>query len=349
MKNQALVLSLAILLFTCGCVEQQQGGSAKKAPTKKKAPVVADNKFYELKNRAIKIVRAGLADENSYVRNRAIEVTSTAGRSELMQIVSGLLRDDEVAVRYAAALAVGDMSYPGGIIAATRGLRDESVSVQMAAAYALIKLGRHKYSDILRKSAVSKDQGVRAKAVVLLGRLGDKKYLELLHKVMRDKTSSDIVKIQTAEAIANLGDETILQSKLWPLLISKHADDKVIGISAMAALGTPDAQNAILTMLMDDILEIRLFAAGQLGSLGDTSGQEIVLEYLSGKEIVLEDLRSSKFDMNQWSVANETAVAAIGQIGTEELKKFLPKLLDSRNKLIQLSAAQAVLSGGASR
>jgi HEAT repeat protein len=338
MKNQALVLSLAISLFTYGCVEQQQGGSETKAPAKKKAPVATDNKFYQLKNRAIKIVRAGLADENSYVRNRAIEVTVTAGRVELMQIVSDLLRDDEIAVRYAAGLAVGDMSYPGGIIAATRALRDESVSVQMAAAYALTKLGRHKYSDILCKSAFSKDQSVRAKAVVLLGRLGDKKYLELLHKVMRDKTSSDIVKIQAAEAIANLGDETILQSKLWPLLISKHADDKVIGIGAMAALGTPDARNAILTMLMDDIGEIRLFAAGQLGRLGDTSGQEIVLKYLL----------SPQFDVNQWSVANESAVAAVGEIGTDEMKKFLPKLLDSRNKLIQLSAAQAVLSGGAS-
>ena len=330
MKNQALVLSLVILFFSCGCVEQQQSGGEKKA---------AADKFYELRNRAIKIVRAGLADENSYVRNRAIEVTSTAGRSELMQIVCGLLRDDEVAVRYAAALAVGDMSYPGGIMAATRGLRDKSVSVQMAAAYALIKLGKNRYSGILCKSATSSDQGVRAKAVVLLGRLGDKTHLELLHKVMRDKTSSDIVKIQTAEAIANLGDETILQSKLWPLLISKHADDKVIGIGAMAALGTPDAQNAILTMLMDDIQEIRLFAAGQLGSLGDTSGEEIVLKYLLSPE----------FDVNQWSVANESAVAAVRQIGTGELKKFLPKLLDSRNKLIQLSAAQAVLTSGAPR
>ena len=180
---------------------------------------------------------------------------------------------------------------------------------------------------------------MRAKAVVLLGRLGDKRHLELLHKVMRDKTSSDIVKIQAAEAIAKLGDETILQSKLWPLLISKHADDKVIGIGAMAALGTPDAQNAILTMLMDDIQEIRLFAAGQLGSLGDTSGEEIVLKYLLSPE----------FDVNQWSVANESAVAAVRQIGTGELKKFLPKLLDSRNKLIQLTAAQVVLSSGAPR
>ena len=333
MKNQILLLSLVILLFSCGCVEQQQGGG------KQKPPAATGSNFYELKNRSIKIVRAGLADENSYVRNRAIEVTSTAGRSELMQIVSGLLMDDEVAVRYAAALAVGDMSYPGGIIVATRALRDESASVRMAAAYALIKLGRRKYSDILYKAATGNDQDMRAKAVVLLGRLGDKKHLELLHKVMRDKASSDIVKIQAAEAIANLGDGTIFQSKLWPLLISKHADDKVIGISAMAALGTPEAQNAILTMLMDDIPEIRLFAAGQLGSLGNTSGQGIVLRYLS----------SPQFDMNRWSVANESAVAAIGQIGTDELKKFLPKLLDSRNKLIQLSAAQAVLSGGESR
>jgi hypothetical protein len=46
---------------------------------------------------------------------------------------------------------------------------------------------------------------------------------------------------------------------------------------------------------------------------------------------------------DEWSVAGDTAVAAIGQIGTDALAKFLPVFIDSRNKLIRLSAAQSVL------
>jgi HEAT repeat protein len=326
MKKLTLILILVVLLFPCGCIEQQ-------SPSWGKAPASGGNGSYELRNRAIKIVRAALADKNSHMRNRAIEVTSTTGRGELMPIVADLLIDDKPAVRYAAALAVGDMAYTGGTVGAMRAIRSQEVSVQMAAAYALVKLGRGKYSDILSKSAISKDQDIQATAVVLLGRLGDKKHLNLLYELMRDENSSYLVKIQAAEAIANLGDDRILHSKLWPLLISKHADDKIIGIGAMAALGAPDAKNAIMTMLMDEMLEIRLYAAGQLGKLGDVSGTEHVLEYL----------HDPQFDMDQWSVANETAVIAIGQIGAEELKKFLPKLLDSRNKLMQLDAAMSVL------
>jgi len=336
MKKLALILMLEILLFPCGCIEKQAPGPGKTSVVKAKAkakPKAKSNESFEVRNRAVKILRAGLSDENSHVRNRAIEVVSTTRRGELMQIVANLLRDDKSAVRYAAALAIGDMNYPGGVIGAMRALRNEEVGVQMAAAYALIKLGRGKYSDILSKAAVSEDKNMQSRAVMLLGRLEDKKHLNLLYKIMRDDSSTYVLKIQVVEAIAKIGDDRILDGKLRPLLISKYADDKVIGIGAMAALGTTDAKNAILTMLTDDILEIRLFAAGQLGKLGDTTGADQVLEYLS----------SSQFDVDQWSVANETAVVAIGQIGTKELKKFLPKLLDSRNKLIQLDAAMSVL------
>ena len=315
---------LTVLLLTSGCIESQSVSDISGAD---------DKEAYALKNRAISIIRAGLADENSYVRRPSIEVAVTTERKELAPIIADLLTDDKLAVRYAAALALGDMKYTAGTMRLKRLLRDADPAAQMSAAYALTKLGNRQYSDMLRKAALSEDQTIRAKAVVLLGWLGDKRHLELLDQVLSNEDSSDTVKIQIAEAMANLGDRKILRTKLWPLLISKYGEDKLIGIGAMAALGTMEAKNAILTMLLDDILVVRLFAAGQLGRLGDTSGQEIVLEYLN----------SSQFDMSEWSVANETAVTAIGRIGTEPLKKFLPKLLNSRNKLIQLSAAQSVL------
>lgn len=286
-----------------------------------------------LQNRAIEIVRDGLADENAFVRDRAIKVVSVAGTSQLMRTVTQLLKDDVVVVRFAAAEAIGDVRYSAAEFGLRRLLSDRNDNIKIAAAYALTRLGKGNYSDIIRRLTKSKDQTVRANAAMLLGKLGNKKDIELLYEVIRDSDSRDWVGIETVKAIAKLGDEKIYRSKCWPLLISKYADDRIMGVKAMGELGTTDAKNAIKTMLYDDIMEVRLYAAGQLGRLGDTAGEVEVLTYLN------EQLGGA----DEWSVANETAVTAIGQIGTDELVRFLPRFMNSRNNLIRLSGAQSVL------
>ena len=109
----------------------------------------------------------------------------------------------------------------------------------------------------------SSDQQVRANAAFLLGKTGDKSALPLLYEAIRDEASDDRVRLNSVEAIARLGDERIYQ-KLWAMLISAYADDRVCGIRAMGALGNSQARDAILTMLKDDLAEVRLVAAEQL-------------------------------------------------------------------------------------
>jgi HEAT repeat protein len=286
-----------------------------------------------LKARAIEIVRDGLAGENAFVRDRAIKVVSLTGTNQLMRTVTQLLNDDVVVVRFAAAEAIGDVRYAAGEYGLRRLLSDRNDNIKIAAAYALTRLGKGDFSGIIRRLTKSKDQTVRANAAMLLGKLGNKKDIKLLYEVISDSDSRDWVKIETVKAIARLGDEKIYRSKCWPLLISKYADDRIMGVKAMGELGTTDAKNAIKTMLYDDIMEVRLYAAGQLGQLGDTAGEVEVLTYLN------EQLGGA----DEWSVANETAVTAIGQIGTNELVRFLPRFMNSRNKLIRLSGAQSAL------
>jgi HEAT repeat protein len=286
-----------------------------------------------LKERASKIVRDGLGDENSYVRDRAIDVVSITGRKEFMPTVRQLLKDDIVVVRFSAAKTMGDMGYAAGEHTLRRLLNDKDENVKLAAAYSLTKLGKGNFSDVIRRAAMSKDETIRANAVMLLGKLGNKKDVKLLYRILNDSNSTDKVRIRAVEAIATLGDEKVYRSKLWPLLISKYADDRVMGIKAMAALKSTDAKNAIQTMLYDEVVEVRLYAAEELGRLGDRSGEGEVLGHL---------MKISR-NPDEWSVANDTAVMAIGQIGGSSLSRFLPEFLASRNELIQLSAAQSVL------
>lgn len=106
----------------------------------------------------------------------------------------------------------------------------------------------------------------------------------------------------------------------------------------MGALGTEQARNAIITMLDDGVVEVRLTAAEQLGKLHNTSGQMKVLEVL-GKDLS----SSSELETGEPSRVKVLAALAIGEIGSEPLLKYLPRLLDDKSRMVQVAAAKAVL------
>jgi len=287
-----------------------------------------------LKPQAMRIIREGLADNNPRVRTNAIEVVASTKTITLMPLVQLLLKDDFVPVRFAAALAVGDVQYRLAERQVRALLQDEDENVRIAAAYALGRLGYPENFEIIRKAAASSDQTVRANAVVLLGKTGDKNNLNLLYWALRDRDSDDRVRLQAVEAIARLGDEQIFP-KLWAMLISAYADDRVMGVKAVGALGTEKAKDVLITKLDDDVLEIRLAAAEQLGMLGNTAGEQEVLKVFSEK--LTADLdKQSRERVHIWTAL------AIGRIGTARLVKFLPQLLKDESKFVRVAAAKAV-------
>ena len=280
------------------------------------------------------VIRDGLADERPEVRANAIEVVAATKRVKLMPKVQRLLKDDYVPVRFLAALAVGDLEY--GLASGEIGqlLGDGDENVRISAAYAMAKLGSPDKLEVIRKAIVSNDQQVRANSALLLGKSGDKGALKFLYWALRHEDSDDKVRFQAAEAIARLGDERIYP-KLWAMLISAYHDDRVFGVRAMGTLGTSDAKNALLTMLDDDILEVRLAAAEQLGSLGDNVGEAEVLDVFRKNMLAGQ----GKDDAERIKVL--TALA-IGQICTEPVREFLPGLLQDESKFVRLAAAKAV-------
>jgi HEAT repeat protein len=326
MKYACFITAILSLVFLAGCDES--------ISTKPPAANV-----HNLRQRALGIIRAGLKDENGLVRSHAIEVVSVTRTEEFMPTVAVLLSDQSVAVRFAAAVAIGDLSYSPAAGAVKRLLNESNENTKMASAYALAKLGKTEYSNIIRSFLKSKDQTVRANSALLLGKIGDRNDIPLLYQTLQDPYSLDKVKIQSIESIARLGDKNIYRGKLWALLISKQADDRVMGVRAMGALGTFEAKNAIATILGndalegDDVLEVRLCAAEELGRLGDTTGASEILNYFTEKSP----------NLDRASVANIIATMAIGRLGGPSLTRFLPRLMQSKSKEVQLSAAQSVL------
>ena len=319
-----LLLFTFYFLFVLGCNESLWTGLN-----------LSDSALVEgLMPKATQIIREGLADEDPRIRVNAVEVVAATERIKLLPKVRRLLKDEFVPVRFAAALAVGDIEYHLAKNEVGQLLRDQDENVRIAAAYAMGKLGSAKSFELLGKMITSDDQTVRANAALLLGKSGDKKSLKLLYWALQHKDSADKVIFQSVEAAAMLGDKRIYP-RLWTMLISTRADDRVMGIKAMGALGTTEAKNALVTMLGDGVLEVRLAAGEQLGVLEDTTGEPVVLDVFTKK-------LTSGLDREGIERVNVLTALAIGGIGTPALAKFLPQLLENESRLVRIAAAKAV-------
>jgi len=329
-KCTRLIVTYAIMtyaIFAFGCNKPPQMQTTVPRP----GTVSVDTLIPE----ATRIVREGLADENPLIRVNAIEAVAVTRQIRLMPKVRRLLKDEFVPVRFVAALAVGDLEYSLAESSVAQLLKDENENVRIAAAYARARLGSPDSLKLFRSAIASNDQTVRANAALLLGKSGDKS--DLTRKALwwtLSRDSDDKVIFQAAEAIAMLGDERIIP-RVWTMLISKYADVRVIGIRAMGALGTREAKNALITMLDDDILEVRLAAAEQLGMLKDTIGEPEVLD-------VFTKNLTAGLNKKALERVNVRTALAIGRIGTPRLIKFLPRFLKDESKPVRIAAAMAV-------
>jgi len=284
---------------------------------------------------ARQIVLDGLAHPDPRIRSNAIEVIATTGEAQMMPRAQSLLQDPAVPVRFLAALAVGDLQYnlakdDVGVL-----LNDQDQNVRLAAAYALMRLGQPAYFQVIRDAVASEDQTVRANAALLLGKSGQQEALRYLYWILQRKDSADKVLLQTVESIAMLKDARIYP-KLWTQLISAYADDRIVGIRGMGALGTEEAKSAIVTLLDDAVLEVRLAAAAQLGKLGQTIGEREVQAVISKNLLANMDPTSAE-RVRVWTAL------AIGEIGTSSLLRHLPDMLQDQSNSVRLAAAKGVL------
>jgi HEAT repeat protein len=319
-----------VLLFACwavlipGCQDS----------TPSLSPDDQVTKVSSLEQEAIQVIQQALVDQAAVARVNAIEVVGITGRIDLMPQVQQLLQDPFVPVRYAACLAVGDLRYTPAQRLVYPLLEDRDSNVIIAASYAMGRLGATQYLEVIRKAIEDKNQEVRSNAAFLLGKIGDRGALRLLKWAQEDKNSSDKARFQALEARARLGDEDVLQ-RLWAIVFSAYADDRVVGIRALGALGTRKAREIIMTKLDDPILEVRLVAAEQLGLLGDKTGEPEVLA-------VIQKNQTAGMDQIGRERVHVLLALAIGHIGTPSLTKYLPLLLKNESKFVRIAAAKAV-------
>jgi HEAT repeat protein len=311
------------------------GGCEPRAPSQTASNAFASADDTNAQVRAYQILTDALADADPQVRANAIEAIATARAVRLMPQVQRLLSDQTVPVRFAATLAVGDLEYALARNDVARLLIEENPNVKIAAAYAMIRLGQPEYYNAVCRELANTDQTVRANAALVVGKCGRQEGLRFLWWVLRREDSADKVTLQATESIAMLKDPRIFKP-VWSQLISAYADDRVLGIRAMGALGTDEAKNTLVTMLDDKVPEVRLAAAEQLGRLGEPIGESIVAQIFEKNLLIGVDAQGQER-------MKVFAALAIGEIGTLPLTKYLPQLLQDPSKSVRLAAAKAVL------
>jgi HEAT repeat protein len=286
-------------------------------------------------SQASQVILDGLADPDPQIRANSVEVVATTKQLRFMPRLQKLLHDEAVPVRFLAIMTVGDLEYSLARNEVGPSLNDPNPNIKMVAAYTMMKLGDMKFYKVFRDQVTSEDQTVRANAALLLGKTNQKDAIRFLYWALQRPDSADKVVLQALESIAAQHDERIYP-KLWSRLISAYADDRLLGIRAMGALGTEQAKNAIITMLDDNIVEVRLAAAEALGRLGEPIGEAKVAEVFD------KNLLADMDPEGQYRVKVLTALA-IGEIGSESLSKHLPQLLRDPSVPVRLAAAKAVL------
>jgi HEAT repeat protein len=285
-----------------------------------------------VKEKAIAVLTAAGVGNDPALRSNAIEAMQPLPERARPLVARGL-GDQNPGVRFAAVVTAGMLKFRDLNPAIRPLLSDTNTSVQAAALYALYVLGEKVDITPLADMLRGRDPRLRGNVALLLGLLGDKSAISLLRSTasvpMPRASASDnaVVRIQVAEAVAKLGDDSALDA-LRAGAFSQFDEVRVLSVTAMGEVGDRRMELALDKMLTNQPIEIQLAAAAALARLGNFKGVEAV------KVAALS---------HQSPVARAQAAWSLGWFQDDGSLAVLDKLLDDPAKQVQVSAAASLV------
>ena len=180
-----MLLGFVFLLCGCHTAGQMPPALPGNVPVKQLVP------------EAVEIVQAGLADADPRVRANAIEVVAASRQIKLMPKVCHLLKDNSVPVRFAAAVAIGDIEYSLCKSDVEQLLKDSDENVRIAAAYALKKLDASSDLEPIRKAIIQqRPDGTWQMRFCCWANAATSNDLKLLYWALQNKDSGDKVRFR---------------------------------------------------------------------------------------------------------------------------------------------------------
>jgi HEAT repeat protein len=260
-------------------------------------------------------------------RAHAIEGLRLTAPADAVGPVLASLDDRNQIVRFAAAVAAGELKLAEAKPKLLARLTDPDARVRAAVRFALHKLGDP--SRTLELERFAKDFGpqgtqVRGATALLLGRLGEPSGANVLRLLRLDKESA--VRQQAEEALALLGDERGINTILG-FTVSADRYEQTFAMRALAELKNTKYRAYARTKLNSEYPEVALAATMAMGAMDADDGYGVATAGLTEKE----------------PMARSLAAAAFGTIGRTDAQPLLAPLLKDPSADVRAAAATALL------
>ncbi|MEX0777238.1 MAG: HEAT repeat domain-containing protein [Phycisphaeraceae bacterium] len=337
--SMALTLAVVLSALLPGCQAPSRtngAGGANAAAATGKNDANTDPRPYpqimrEARDLAIKQVVASSQSEDAYLRANAME-TARYLPNRATPMVQRALDDPAAPVRFAALVTMGRLKLADLAPAARRRLDDPSASVRAAAMFALRASGQKADLTPLAQMLVSQDPATRGNAALILGLIGDPSAIPMLKDEARTPmprvsgVREAIVRLQVAEAIAKLGDMSVLDA-IRAGVFSQFDEVRVMAVQMLGQLEDRKYENAIGGLLDKPPVELQLVAAEALARIGYDQGLPIALD--AGR--------------HQVTAVRSQAALTLGSFRDVRAAKALVAMLDDPQEQVRLSAAAALL------
>ncbi len=315
-----------------GCTDSSSYSNIMVLPTEK-----VSNQQLEarLKDTILQMIQSN----NAYLRCHALETLALAKIDlDSPALIHERMFDNATAVRFAAAMAAGDMQDYSAKPLLEQMLRENNPSVKMAAAYALEKMGDKRFSKWYDKILMGNDDNYSSQACLILGRLGNKGIRQnsrsKLWRVIQKDNQSAAVRLQAAESLAKLGDKTILKN-LLVYSSSGFASDRILAISGLSYLTDNAVHSMLAALAEDDQIEVQLSAIRALKHLAEPKHVALMRSSLTYAD---PEGNSQNEDR-----VKGLALLAVGSVGNQEDAVMLYKGMDAPSHYIQIAAARATV------
>ncbi|TVQ30901.1 MAG: HEAT repeat domain-containing protein [Phycisphaeraceae bacterium] len=334
-RSGAGVITLALALTGSGFI----AACAAQRSTNNQASFIDPLKRSELRERAFEMLLDAAASNDPLLRANAIEALQIApGRVE--PLVRSALHDDNIGVRYAAAMTVGKLQLHESAPFVEPLLNDPDRRVRAGAIFALHQTTGKVDPSPLAAMLEDRDPQIRALGAFVLGEMGDASAIPMLREAAKARVATAplsqtrLMRLQIAEALVKLGDLDALETIRAALYPSRPEDLEATALAVQIIGQVGDRRSIdqliyLTAMRGEDRMpaEVRLAAASSLAQLGLPQGAFIAREFLDN---TLPALRAQ-------------AAYVLGETGgTENLGK-LNELMQDRTGIVSVTAASSVL------
>ena len=296
------------------------------------------------------VLRRCLNDQDEFARSHAIEALAETMGARSGPTFTEALVDASPAVRFAAAMAIGDAKYAPAKDRLLKMVQDKQLEpdrrVVPAVIYALFRLGDDTYAGDLYSLLFDREKEVRANAALAMGRMQEPSAIGPLQTRLAEE-QDPMVRLQLIEALAILGEEASALSLEAYTKKTPYLDERLVAIPAMAKV-----RSATALLVLRELLEakqpprVRAAAAGALAMLGEYNAQayEFCLAAARNPEGITRGAYGGSVSATlETSSLQRLAAISLGWMNNEGAVKVLHPLLTHSDRGVRTAAAMSIL------